>query len=153
MNRTLHKLAVVAMACLVMAPGLAAAEDPAPPARVEWGALSADQQQVLERFRGDWEQMPPGRQQAMLHGAERWLSMTPEQQARARERWEKWQSLPPEERQQVQAALAALPGSFAGAARGTAQRLRPVQGPAAREARGTAAALARDVARGAAADA
>jgi hypothetical protein len=115
MNRILHKLAVVAMTCLVMAPGIAAAEDSTPPARVEWTALSAEQQQVLERFRGRWEQLPPGRQQAMLRGADRWLAMDPEQQARARALGE---VAVPAARGTAAgaAALAALQGAFAGTA-------------------------------------
>ena len=92
---------LVAASLLAFAPPATAQQTHAGPPAVAWDQLSAEQQQVLGRFREEWNALPPGRQQALSRGAERWQKMSPEQREMARQRFDRWQSLPTEDRQRI----------------------------------------------------
>jgi hypothetical protein len=50
---------------------------------VAWNSLSAEQQQVLDRFADSWDSLPADRQQRLSRGADRWSGMTPGQREKA----------------------------------------------------------------------
>jgi Protein of unknown function (DUF3106) len=77
-------------------PPTEAVQTPAPRA---WSTLSAQQQQLLQKYQGSWNGLPADRQQALAQGSQRWLSMTPEQRYGAQQRFSQWRAMPPEQRQ------------------------------------------------------
>ena len=61
---------VVLALWLALAAPMAAVAADAPSPR-PWSSLSAEQQQVLERFRADWDSLPADRQEKLARGSER----------------------------------------------------------------------------------
>ncbi len=73
-------------------------DKPAPRPDVAWEALTAGQQQMLERFRGQWATLPPERQSRLAAGAARLGDADPAERDDAGRRFRQWQQLTPEQR-------------------------------------------------------
>ena len=71
-------IAVVAVVAMLLGAGAYADEH-----GVAWDALTAEQQQVLNRFAENWDTLAPERQLRLSRGAERWADMTPLQREQA----------------------------------------------------------------------
>ena len=64
---------------------------------VGWGALSGDEQAVLQPFEATWGGIPDAKQQTLR----RWAAKPPDERARIKQRYREWRQLPAIRQQQI----------------------------------------------------
>ena len=68
---------------------------------IPWESLSPEEQQALQRYRGQWREYSTERQQRLRQGAQRYMDLPPDKRRQVEQQRREYEQLSPQERERL----------------------------------------------------